>query len=111
MECQMRGNLLGYAIMALTINVNGQNRVFDGLASPATLMEVVTAMSLKADRIAIEHNGEIAPRARWVAVRISSGDNLEVVHFVGGGTFDEGGPGWSSGSLDCGVEAEKRASR
>jgi sulfur carrier protein len=71
--------------MALTLAVNGQNRVFAGLASPARLAEVVAEMDLKADRVAVEHNGEIAPRARWADVTVSSGDRLEVVHFVGGG--------------------------
>ena len=71
--------------MALTLAVNGQSRVFAGLASPARLSEVVVEMNLKADRVAVEHNGEIAPRARWDEVTVASGDRLEVVHFVGGG--------------------------
>ena len=71
--------------MALTVSVNGQSRVFAGLASPTLLVEVIAVMDLKADRVAVEHNGEIAPRARWGDVSVSSGDRLEVVHFVGGG--------------------------
>ena len=71
--------------MALVLNINGQPRTFDGLNSPAPLTEVVEQMKLKADQIAVEHNGEIAPRARWGEVSVSSGDRLEVVHFVGGG--------------------------
>jgi thiamine biosynthesis protein ThiS len=55
------------------------------LASPSPLTKVVDQMDLKADRVAVEHNGEIAPRARWGEVSVSSGDRLEVVHFVGGG--------------------------
>lgn len=71
--------------MSLTLSVNGQDRVFDGLVSPANLLEVVTGMNLKADRVAVEHNGKIAPRARWSDIPVSAGDKLEVVHFVGGG--------------------------
>ncbi len=74
--------------MALILTVNGQNRSFAELESPTTLMEVIADMGLKADRVAVEHNGEIASRARWSDTPISSGDKLEVVHFVGGGLWE-----------------------
>jgi sulfur carrier protein len=72
--------------MPLEVVVNGKQRTFDSLSSPAMLVQVITEMDLKADRIAIEHNGEIAQRARWGDLPVSSGDRLEVVYFVGGGT-------------------------
>jgi sulfur carrier protein len=71
--------------MALRLTVNGQVREFDGLTSPVSMTEVITAMELKGDRVAVEHNGEIAQRARWAEVKVADGDRLEVVHFVGGG--------------------------
>jgi sulfur carrier protein len=71
--------------MSLALVVNGQSQTFEELTSPAPLAEVVKQMHLKADRVAVEHNGEIAPRARWAEVSVASGDRLEVVHFVGGG--------------------------
>ena len=49
------------------------------------LAEVVAALGLKADRIAVELNGEIAPRTSWAERLVREGDRLEVVHFVGGG--------------------------
>jgi sulfur carrier protein len=73
--------------MSLALVVNGQSRTFEGLTSPAPLAKVVEQMDLKADRVAVEHNGEIAPRARWAEVSVASGDRLEVVHFVGGGRY------------------------
>jgi sulfur carrier protein len=71
--------------MALILIVNGQSRTLEGLTSPAPLTKVVEQMQLKADRVAVEHNGEIAPRAGWAEVSVASGDRLEVVQFVGGG--------------------------
>jgi sulfur carrier protein len=71
--------------MSLTLVINGQNRSFDNLVPPTTLDQVVGAMELKGDRIAVEHNGQIVQRANWEDTCISSGDRLEVVHFVGGG--------------------------
>jgi thiamine biosynthesis protein ThiS len=35
--------------------------------------------------VAVEHNGEIVPRATWGERILNGGDRLEVVHFVGGG--------------------------
>jgi sulfur carrier protein len=71
--------------MSLSLIINGQHRAFAGLDPPVSLADVVAAMQLKGDRIAVEHNGEIAPRARWADVQVELGDKLEIVHFVGGG--------------------------
>jgi len=72
--------------MELTIRINGAERSFPGLAEPLPLADLVDALALKADRIAIEHNGEIASRRNWVNIQVRNGDRLEIVHFVGGGT-------------------------
>jgi sulfur carrier protein len=71
--------------MSFTLAINGQSRSFDNLTPPVTLAQVIAAMELKGDRIAVEHNGQIVQRARWSDTPIASGDRLEVVHFVGGG--------------------------
>jgi sulfur carrier protein len=71
--------------MSLTLDINGQSRSFEDLTPQATLAQVIAAMNLKGDRIAVEHNGQIVQRANWAETPISSGDRLEVVHFVGGG--------------------------
>jgi sulfur carrier protein len=70
---------------ALTIHLNGQPRTFDELTSPADLASVITTLGLKSDRVAVEHNGEIVPRAQWAEAHVANGDRLEIVHFVGGG--------------------------
>ena len=71
--------------MSLTLAINGQSRTFDNLAPPVTLAQVIAELKLKGDRIAVEHNGEIAQRTFWAEIAVASGDRLEVVHFVGGG--------------------------
>ncbi len=71
--------------MTLSLAIDGQSRVFDDLSSPVTLAKVMARMDLKADRVAVEHNGVIASRTAWADVAVSGGDKLEVVHFVGGG--------------------------
>jgi sulfur carrier protein len=71
--------------MALTVILNGQSRSFDALEEAANLEQLVVELGLKGDRVAIEHNGEIAPRSNWAQTVLRGGDRLEVVHFVGGG--------------------------
>lgn len=50
-----------------------------------TLVELVQQLGLVAERVAIEHNREVVPRALWTNTILSPGDRLEIVHFVGGG--------------------------
>ena len=79
----------------LRIIVNGRERLLGALGEKAPLQRVLADLELKADRIAVEHNGEIAPRASWAAATVSSGDRLEIVHFVGGGSARSTGLGES----------------
>ncbi len=65
--------------------LNGQTREFEQLALGANLQDLVVELGLKGDRVAIEHNGNIVPRAEWADARLADGDRLEIVHFVGGG--------------------------
>jgi sulfur carrier protein len=78
--------------MSLTLVVNGEERAFGNLA-PVTLADVIAEMNLKGDRVAVEHNGTIIQRASWSDTFVGSGDRLEVVHFVGGGTDGAMKPG------------------
>jgi thiamine biosynthesis protein ThiS len=73
--------------MALEIVLNGQVRVFAELESRSTITQLIEALELKADRVAIELNGSIAPRASWAETEVIDSDRLELVHFVGGGAF------------------------
>ena len=72
--------------MALKLMLNGVERLLETVDDGATMAAVITALELKSDRVAVEHNGEIAARRSWGSVAVTSGDKLEVVHFVGGGS-------------------------
>ena len=65
-----------------TISVNGAARP---LAGAATVTDLVRELALEGKRIAVELNGEIVPRSRYDATRLSAGDRLEIVGAVGGG--------------------------
>ena len=72
--------------MALTVILNGQPRVFEGLSASSHVDGLISELGLKGDRVAIELNGEIVPRAGWSEAQLNEGDRVEVVHFVGGGS-------------------------
>ena len=71
--------------MPLSLFVNGQTRNFENLETDASLAALVEELGLKSDRVAVERNGEIAPRTGWGKVALAGGDRIEIVHFVGGG--------------------------
>ena len=66
----------------MTIHVNGVPRE---VPENITLAALLDWLHLPADRVAVERNRDIAARSTWSETHIQPGDNLEVVHFVGGG--------------------------
>jgi thiamine biosynthesis protein ThiS len=65
----------------MKLRVNGEERA----TSARTLAALVDELGMKADRVAVELNRDIVPRAHWEATQLRDGDELEIVHFVGGG--------------------------
>jgi thiazole synthase len=64
------------------VQVNGeQQEVRDGL----TLGELLAQLRLAPERLAVERNREVVRRARWAETVLADGDQIEIVHFVGGG--------------------------
>lgn len=72
--------------MGLSMVVNGHQRVLEQLGEASPLSQVIAALELKPDRVAVELNGAIASRTQWNEIRVQTGDRLEIVHFVGGGS-------------------------
>lgn len=70
----------------LEVTLNGQSRKFSTLNAGAALDAFIAALELQGDRVAVELNGDIVSRAQWQETKVNSGDKLEVVHFVGGGS-------------------------
>lgn len=69
----------------MQVVINGKERNFPALLPQATVADLIGALELKGDRVALEHNGTIVRRDAWPATPIHSGDKFEIVHFVGGG--------------------------
>jgi sulfur carrier protein len=66
----------------MNLMINGEPRTFEGVTNVAELIE---KLAIKGDRVAVELNRDIVPRAQWAASPLKDGDKLEIVHFVGGG--------------------------
>ena len=64
------------------VTINGEPQ---GLRDGLTIAELVSDLGLNERRIAIEVNRAIIARERYVAHALADGDQVEIVHFVGGG--------------------------
>jgi sulfur carrier protein len=51
----------------------------------ARVTDLIKQLELASERLAIELNLSILPRAKWAETELRPGDRLEIVHFVGGG--------------------------
>lgn len=64
------------------MTINGVNKDYpEGIS----LAEVLKQEGYQKERIAVERNEEIVPKAEYDKVVLTSTDHLEVVRFVGGG--------------------------
>lgn len=66
----------------MKLTINGETQDFaDGL----TISGLVEALGLHPKKVAIERNLEVVPKSLHAETRLSEGDRIEIVQFVGGG--------------------------
>lgn len=63
------------------VKINGESLELAG----KTVAEYLEQTDYDRNRIAIERNGQIVPKAAYAETKLEDGDCLEVVSFVGGG--------------------------
>lgn len=68
--------------MSLSITVNGEQRSLEGPISVWTFLE---GLELDPKKVAVERNLEIVSKSLFRDVMLADGDQLEIVHFIGGG--------------------------
>jgi thiazole synthase len=66
----------------LRITVNGEER---NVGEACTIDALLRDLGLPRERLAVERNRAIVPRSDFVQLRLSDGDQLEIVTLVGGG--------------------------
>jgi thiazole synthase len=69
--------------MAIEIRVNGEAK---SLPRPLNVAQLLELLEVPKELVAVERNRQIVPRKEWLSVMVGAGDELEVVHFVGGGS-------------------------
>jgi sulfur carrier protein len=66
----------------ISLQVNGETRE---MARGATVAGLIATLELDIRKVAVERNREIVPRSTYAAVALEPGDEIEIVHFIGGG--------------------------
>jgi thiazole synthase len=66
----------------ITISVNGEHR---RVTAGISIADLARDMGLAPEKVAVERNLEVVPRSTIAQVCLEDGDELEIVHFVGGG--------------------------
>lgn len=67
--------------MQLTLNGETFTEAPDG----CTVAELLAHLDLEPSRVAVELNRDIVPKTGYAERRLADGDELEILHFVGGG--------------------------
>ena len=66
----------------IAIELNGEVRIISGSDS---VQDLIDALSLTNQALAIAVNRAVVPRAKWREHRFVSGDKVDVVRAIGGG--------------------------
>jgi sulfur carrier protein len=66
----------------MRLTVNGE---YKDAPEGLTVRGLVELLELGSGPVAVERNGEVVPRAEHASTALADGDNVEVLHFVGGG--------------------------
>ena len=66
----------------ISLIVNGQHK---RVAAGTSIARLADEMGLVPEKVAVERNLEVVPRSTLAQVMLEDGDELEIVHFVGGG--------------------------
>jgi len=68
------------------IILNGEPRK---LAENSSLRQLIYNLDLVPEKIALELNRQVVRRGDWSSIVLKEGDQVEIVHFVGGGQAGE----------------------
>ncbi len=63
------------------VKINGEDMEFSG----KTVVQALAELGYSEQRVAVERNEEIVPKAMYAETVLCDGDCVEVVRFVGGG--------------------------
>ncbi len=67
---------------SIQLTINGEPHE---VPADLTIDALVAHLGLIAVRVAVEQNRRVVRRAEWMAQTVAAGDQIEIVHFMGGG--------------------------
>ena len=67
----------------IRIMLNGESTE---IQENSTIAQLLANLKFEAGRVAVEHNFCVAPRDQYAHLCLAEGDQVEVVHFIGGGS-------------------------
>ncbi len=87
-EPSSKGAAHGKALIAQTglymkLTING--KVYSDLPDGMVVVDLLSHLGLPEGKIAVERNLEIVPKSSFSTAKLSNGDKLEIIHFIGGG--------------------------
>ena len=66
----------------MKITLNGESKEIPVAIS---IMQLLEQLGFEPTRVAVERNLEVAPRDKYAEIIIGADDQIEIVHFIGGG--------------------------
>ena len=66
----------------IKIKVNGRKVLFDNKESVGSLIK---KLNIPLNKVAIELNKKILDKKKLSKIKLNDNDNIEIVHFIGGG--------------------------
>lgn len=67
---------------SITITLNGEPSSIEG---DAHLPALIARLKMRQQRIAVEVNRQVVPKSDYAATILRTGDEVEIINFVGGG--------------------------
>lgn len=67
---------------SISIELNGEART---IAESDSVQDLIDALSLTNQALAVAVNREVVPRAKWREHRFAVGDKVDIVRAIGGG--------------------------
>ena len=67
---------------AVTVHINGSER---DIPEGTTLEDLVSLLRLQKKTIVVERNRQVADKTAYALTQLKENDQIEIVHFVGGG--------------------------
>ena len=84
-----KAGIHGFAANRQTVRVSSYHFTLNGdphvVADGATVASLIEQLGLAGKRLAVEVNEEVVPRSHHAERALASGDQVEIVHAIGGG--------------------------